>query len=65
MIHGGAGLHQDGDEQSAWTPWLDVSANAGDKTSVFFNRGLVISQFMSRYLEKLRLANHLSSLKKP
>lgn len=68
MIHDGTGLHQDLTERSDWTKWLELSGDAGNKTSAFFNRGLVISQFMSRYLEKLRvdngLATRLDALKK-
>jgi phosphatidylserine/phosphatidylglycerophosphate/cardiolipin synthase-like enzyme len=68
MVHDGSGLHQDLAERSGWTPWLELSGDAGNKTSAFFNRGLVISQFMARYLEKLRidhgLASRLDALKK-
>src|SRR5262249_26306241 len=41
--------------------WIELSGDAGNKTSAFFNRGLVISQFMSRYLEKIRVDNHLAT----
>ncbi len=61
MVHDGAGLQQDLAERSGWTPWLELSGDAGNKTSAFFNRGLVISQFMARHLEKLRIDNGLAS----
>jgi phosphatidylserine/phosphatidylglycerophosphate/cardiolipin synthase-like enzyme len=59
MIHDGTRLQQDVNGRSAWTKWLDLSGNAGNKTAAFFNRGLVISQFMARYLEKLRVDHGL------
>lgn len=40
--------------RSDWTPWVDLSTATADGFSVSFNRGLVISQFMSRYLSDLR-----------
>ncbi|QTD44142.1 phospholipase D-like domain-containing protein [Ottowia testudinis] len=33
-----------------WTPWVTLTPTAGD-TSVYFNRGLVMSQFMARALK--------------
>src|SRR4029077_18609368 len=61
-------LHQRGGERSAWTDWLELSGDAGNGTAAYFNRGLVISQFMARYLERLRvdegLATRLDALKK-
>ena len=68
MVHDDAGLNQQVTERSAWTEWLELSGAAGKGTSAFFNRGLVISQFMARYLERLRiqegLATRLDALKK-
>ena len=63
MIHDGTDLKQNVAERSAWTPWFDVSSAAGPDVAVAFNRGLVISQFMARYLEKLRVAQGLATLK--
>jgi phosphatidylserine/phosphatidylglycerophosphate/cardiolipin synthase-like enzyme len=48
--------------RSDWTPWATLSGDSGDKMSAFFNRGLVISQFMARYLERLRVDNQLETL---
>jgi phosphatidylserine/phosphatidylglycerophosphate/cardiolipin synthase-like enzyme len=42
-------------QRSAWTPWRTLSGGRRDGYAAFFNRGLVISQFMARYLEKLRV----------
>jgi len=63
MIHDGTHLTQDLNERSGWTPWLDVSSDAGPGIGVSFNRALVISQFMARYLERLRVDNGLATLK--
>jgi hypothetical protein len=49
------------DGRSSWTKWTELSDDAGDGMSSFFNRGLVISQFMARYLEKLRQAEGLAT----
>jgi phosphatidylserine/phosphatidylglycerophosphate/cardiolipin synthase-like enzyme len=48
--------------RSAWTKWTELSGDAGDRMSAFFNRGLVISQFMARYLEHLRHEKGLKTL---
>jgi len=50
-------------ERSAWTAWTTLSGKAADNFSSFFNRGLVISQFMARYLEALRVREHLATRK--
>jgi phosphatidylserine/phosphatidylglycerophosphate/cardiolipin synthase-like enzyme len=63
MVRSGGQLREDITGRSEWTQWTELSGDAGDKTSVFFNRGLVISQFMSRYLEKLRVDKGLATRK--
>lgn len=63
MIHDGTHLTQELAERSDWTPWLEVSSDAGNDVAVAFNRGLVISQFMARYLERLRVTEGLATLK--
>jgi phosphatidylserine/phosphatidylglycerophosphate/cardiolipin synthase-like enzyme len=50
-------------ERSAWTAWQTLSGGKQDGYACFFNRGLVISQFMARYLEKLRADKHLATRK--
>jgi len=51
---------------SAWTPWATLSPDAGEGFSCFFNRGLVLSQFVARYLrdKKLSAAKFKAQLKK-
>jgi phosphatidylserine/phosphatidylglycerophosphate/cardiolipin synthase-like enzyme len=61
MVFDGARLAEDITGRSGWTPWTQLSGDAGDHLSAFFNRGLVISQFMARYLEKLRVDNGLAT----
>lgn len=48
---------------SPWTPWRTLSGGKQDGYAAFFNRGLVISQFMARYLAQLRKTEKLSSTK--
>ncbi|AKU99853.1 Phosphatidylserine/phosphatidylglycerophosphate/cardiolipin synthase [Labilithrix luteola] len=62
MLFSQGKLSQALDMRSNWTPWLTLSEEAGDKTNLLFNRGLVISQFMSRYLEDLRVKEGLGTL---
>lgn len=50
-------------EHSSWTPWQTLAGGTKDGYAAFFNRGLVISQFMARYLEKLRVAKGLATRK--
>jgi len=47
---------------SKWTPAVKLSARVDDTTSCFFNRGLVISQFVTRYLQDRKMS--LSDFKK-
>lgn len=63
MIYESGVLHEQIDGQSNWTPWVELSGIVADKWSLYFNRGLVISQFMSRYLEDLRKREGLASRK--
>ncbi len=50
-------------QRSAWTPWSTLAGGKQDGYAAFFNRGLVISQFMARYLERLRVAEGLATRK--
>lgn len=63
MIHTQGKLRQLISEQSQWTDWTTLSGGTQDGFSSYFNRGLVISQFMSRYLEDLRVKNKLKTRK--
>lgn len=49
--------------RSDWTEWTELSGGSQDGYSSYFNRGLVISQFMSRYLENLRARKGLATRK--
>jgi phosphatidylserine/phosphatidylglycerophosphate/cardiolipin synthase-like enzyme len=40
---------------SPWTPWARLSPVAGTGFSCFFNRGLVLSQFVARYLKEKKI----------
>ena len=41
---------------SDWTPWIELTADAGDGFSCYFNRGLVLSQFVARYLRDKKIS---------
>jgi phosphatidylserine/phosphatidylglycerophosphate/cardiolipin synthase-like enzyme len=56
-------LHELMNECSEWTDWTGLSSGNKDGYSFYFNRGLVISQFMSRYLEDLRVKQGLATRK--
>lgn len=66
MIDTGAGRPYKKGVASAWSPWVTLAADAGDGFSCFFNRGLVLSQFVARYLrdKKLSPARFKAQLKK-
>lgn len=59
MIEDGSGPPLKKGEASDWSRWAKLTTDAGDGFSCFFNRGLVLSQFVARYLEK----NHLTPAK--
>ena len=63
MIRANGALHEQVDQRSDWTRWTQLTGVAADGFSSFFNRGLVISQFMSRYLESLRVREKLETRK--
>ena len=66
MIDDGSGRPYKKGPASNWTAWANLSADAGGGFSCFFNRGLVLSQFVARYLKskKLTPANFKAQLKK-
>lgn len=51
---------------SGWSPWMTLSPDAGGGFSCYFNRGLVLSQFVARYMrdKKLTSAQFKAQLKK-
>lgn len=63
MVRTGGSLRELVSERSRWTPWTSLSGGGRDGYYSYFNRGLVISQFMSRYLEGLRKKHGLSTRK--
>jgi phosphatidylserine/phosphatidylglycerophosphate/cardiolipin synthase-like enzyme len=52
VVGGSQGPEPDLTQASDWTPALKIGVNANAKYQGFFNRGFVISQFMSRYLDR-------------
>ena len=66
MIDTGSGRPYKKGAASNWTAWTKLSSDAGGGFSCFFNRGLVLSQFVARYLrdKKLTPAKFKAQLKK-
>lgn len=56
MIYDGDGQPYKKGPASNWTPWAALTPDAGDGFSCFFNRGLVLSQFVARYLAERKLS---------
>jgi phosphatidylserine/phosphatidylglycerophosphate/cardiolipin synthase-like enzyme len=56
MIDDGSGRPYKKGAASAWTPWATLSADTGGGFLCFFNRGLVLSQFVARYLKEKKLS---------
>jgi phosphatidylserine/phosphatidylglycerophosphate/cardiolipin synthase-like enzyme len=52
VVGGSQGPEPDLTQASDWTPALKIGVDANAKYQGFFNRGFVISQFMSRYLDR-------------
>src|SRR5436190_1142957 len=52
VVGGSQGPEPDLTQASDWTPALKIGGKANAKYQGFFNRGFVISQFMSRYLDR-------------
>ena len=52
VVGGSQGPEPDLQQASDWTPALKIGGKANAKHQAFFNRGFVISQFMSRYLDR-------------
>ncbi len=66
MVDEGHGRPYKKGVSSAWSAGAKLSADAGSGFSCFFNRGLVLSQFVARYLKdkKLTPAKFKAQLKK-
>lgn len=56
MVDDGSGRPYKKGPASNWTPWANLTSDAGDGFSCFFNRGLVLSQFVARYLKQKHLS---------
>ncbi|HEX9121360.1 MAG TPA: phospholipase D-like domain-containing protein [Terriglobales bacterium] len=55
MIDQGGGRPYTSGPASQWSRWAKLSPDAGGGFSCFFNRGLVLSQFVARYLKDKKL----------
>jgi phosphatidylserine/phosphatidylglycerophosphate/cardiolipin synthase-like enzyme len=66
MVDGGSGRPFMAGPRSAWTPRATLTPDAGGGFSCLFNRGLVLSQFVARYLKQKKLtpAKFKAQLKK-
>lgn len=56
MIDDGSGRPYKPGARSRWTKWMELSTDAGHGFSCFFNRGLVLSQFVARYLKAKQIS---------
>lgn len=56
MIADGSGRALKPGPVSSWTPWATLTADVGQGISCYFNRGLVLSQFVARYLREKKLS---------
>ena len=66
MIDSGNGRPYVPGPTSRWTPWATLTTDMGGGFSCYFNRGLVLSQFVARYLasKKITPAAFKAPLKK-
>ena len=55
MVDDGSGGPYKEGPASDWSPWASLTSDAGDGFSCFFNRGLVLSQFVARYVKARKL----------
>jgi hypothetical protein len=55
MIDTGSGRPYQKGAASRWTAWAKLSSDAGGGFACFFNRGIVLSQFVARYLKAKNL----------
>jgi len=56
MIDEGSGRPYTKGPASGWTTWATLSPDAGGGFSCYFNRGIVLSQFVARYLREKKLS---------
>ena len=55
MIDSGTGRPYQHGTASRWTRWVRLTPTAGGGFSCYFNRGIVLSQFVARYLKEHQL----------
>ena len=55
MIDTGSGRPYQRGAASKWSAWATLSSDAGGGFACFFNRGIVLSQFVARYLKDKKL----------
>ncbi len=56
MIDTGSGRPYTAGPASTWTPWTELTSDMGGGFSCYFNRGLVLSQFVARYLKDKKIS---------
>lgn len=56
MVDAGNGRPYAAGPRSPWTRWATLSTSAGGGLSCYFNRGLVLSQFVARYVRDKHLS---------
>jgi hypothetical protein len=66
MVDTGSGRPYADGPSSNWTPWTKLTTEMGGGFSCYFNRGLILSQFVARYLKdkKITPAKFKNQLKK-
>jgi len=56
MVDVGSGQPYTAGPTSSWTPWAKLTTDMGGGFSCYFNRGLVLSQFVARYLKEKKIS---------
>lgn len=56
MVDSGSGRPYVAGPASAWTAWAKLTSEMGGGFSCYFNRGLVLSQFVARYLKDKKIS---------
>lgn len=56
MVDSGSGRPYTAGPVSNWTPWAKLTTHMGGGFSCYFNRGLVLSQFVARYLKEKKIS---------
>ena len=56
MVDSGGGRPYTEGPASPWTPWAKLTSDMGGGFFCYFNRGLVLSQFVARYLKEKKIS---------